>query len=95
MPLGTWFDLLAAVDLAWERDGRLVPGGGMELIYVPVEGWSAALRLGARRVERLGQQGRHPITLGASLGLDRFALDYAFESYRGRGAAHRLGFRIQ
>jgi hypothetical protein len=35
------------------------------------------------------------VTFGGSFGLDRFWLDYAFQPYKGPGAAHRLGIRIQ
>lgn len=94
-PIGTFFDLLATAALSRERDGTLTPAGAAELVYEPVAGWTASIRLGVRRVDGAGRPGLQPVTLGGSLGLDRFALDYAYESYRGTGAVHRLGIRLQ
>ena len=94
LPIHTWFDLAAIAALSWERESRLSPSGGVELTYVPLDGFSAALRAGARRVEG-GPRTRRPLTFGLGLGFDRFSLDYAYEGYAGRGAAHRVGLRLQ
>jgi hypothetical protein len=94
-PIAAYFDFFATAAVSRERDGRIVPAGGVELIYEPVMGWTGSLRLGARRVDQSGSTGLQPITVGASVGLDRFRLDYGFESYRGPGAVHRFGIRIQ
>ena len=93
-PIHTWLDLAATAQLAWEREDRLVPAGGMELAYVPLEGFELALRLGARRVEG-GDPARRPVTAGLGFRFDRLWLDYAFEDYSGRGGAHRVGLRLQ
>ncbi|HET9275917.1 MAG TPA: hypothetical protein VFN96_07600 [Gemmatimonadales bacterium] len=93
-PIHTWFDLAATAALAWEREDRLVPAGGIELTWVPLDGFAAALRVGARRVEG-GPRTRRPVTAGAGFTFDRFSLDYAYEGYSGPGGAHRLGIRIQ
>ena len=84
-----------SVAVSRERDGRMVPAGGAELSYVPLEGWLFALRAGARRVEGGPTPHRQPYTFGATAALDRFALDYAFEAIKGGHAAHRIGIRIQ
>ena len=55
-----------------------------------IEGWSAALRAGARRPESSGQ---HPLTIGATLNADRLALDYALEFFDGNRYAHHLAIR--
>lgn len=93
--VGTFFDLTASAAVARERGGRIAPAGGVELLYEPVAGWTAAARLGLRRVDQRGDPGLRPLTLGASFGLDRFSLDYGFEAYRGVGAVHRFGVRIE
>lgn len=93
--LGSYFDLVVAAAVARERDGRIVPGGGLELFYQPVEGWYFVGRVGARRVEGGIKPLESPVTLGGSFGLDRFWLDYALQPSRGSSATHRIGIRIQ
>jgi hypothetical protein len=93
--LGTYFDIGGSAAIARERNGRIVPAGGIEVAYVPVSGWIFAGRAGARRVERRGTPEESPFTFGATFGLDRFGLDYGFEPFRGPGATHRVGIRIQ
>lgn len=90
-----FFDVAASAAVYRERDGTITPAGGVELTYEPVSGWTASVRVGARRVDQSRLPGLQPFTVGASLGLDRFSLDYGFEAYRGLGAAHRFGIRIQ
>ncbi len=93
--LGSYVDLVVAAAVARERDGRIVPGAGIELLYQPVEGWYVVGRAGARRVEGGTKPRESPVTFGGSFGLDRFWIDYAFHPYRGASAAHRIGIRIQ
>jgi len=95
VPLGTWFDLGASAAVGWERELGIVPGGGVSLFYLPLEGWTVALRAGARRVETDGPNRPFPVTVGAGMTVDRVSVDYAWEPWRGTGAAHRLGFRIE
>jgi hypothetical protein len=94
-PISTYFDLAASAAVSRERDGRIVPAGGVELSYVPLEGWLFQVRAGARRVEGGPTPHRQPYTLGATAALDRLALDYGFEAIQGGHAAHRIGIRIQ
>ena len=93
--LGPYFDLILALSVARERDGRIVPAGGAELFYQPVQGWTFVGRVGGRRVETGLTSKESPVTLGGSFGLDRLWLDYAFQPSRGAGASHRIGIRIQ
>lgn len=93
--VSTFFDAGIALSVARERDGRIVPAGGAELIYEPVGGWYFVARAGARRVRSEPGRAESPVTFGGSFGLDRLWLDYAFQPYKGPGAAHRLGIRIQ
>jgi hypothetical protein len=93
-PIHTWFDLSAIAALSWERESRLSPSGGVELTWVPLDGYSVAARIGARRVEG-GPRSRRPVTFGAGIGFDRLSLDYAYEGYSGAGGGHRFGIRLQ
>jgi len=93
--LTQYFDLVVALSVSRERDGRIVPAGGAELFYQPVEGWIFVGRVGGRRVETGLTSKESPVTLGGSFGLDRLWLDYAFQPSRGDGASHRIGIRIQ
>lgn len=93
--LGPLFDLVVALAVSRERDGRIVPAGGAEIFYQPVQGWTFVGRVGARRVDGAPSPQESPITLGGSFGLDQLWLDYAFQPSRGHGASHRIGLRIQ
>jgi hypothetical protein len=73
-----------------ERQDWFSPAGGVELGYGWIEGWSAALRAGARRPETREQR---PLSLGASLNADRLVLDYAVELFAGRHYGQHLGMR--
>jgi hypothetical protein len=61
--------------------------------YVPLDGWVFVGRLGARRPHE--RDIRQPMTAGFTAGLDRFAIDYAFEGLEGEGVGHRFGVRIR
>lgn len=91
VPLGAWFDLVLDAGVSVRRDGFVSPAGGAELLYIPIEGFTVALRAGARRPELSRQDA---FTGGAGLALDRWSLDYAWEAIRG-GAAHRIGVRLR
>ncbi|NOT06899.1 MAG: hypothetical protein HOP28_01710 [Gemmatimonadales bacterium] len=95
--LGTFFDLGLAASVARERDGRIVPAAGAELVYAPVDGWTFVARAGVRRTADGSSVTRaeSPVSVGGSFGLDRLWVDYAFEPYKGPGATHRIGIRIQ
>ena len=93
--LSSYFDFTGFAAVSRERDGRIVPGAGIELIYQPVDGWTFIGRAGARRVRNLPVRAESPVTVGASFGLDRLWIDYAFQPYRGPGSAHRFAIRIQ
>jgi hypothetical protein len=72
-------------------DGILLPAFGLEFGYVPMEGYSFAVRAGIRRPELRAQQ---PLSLGGSAALDRFALEYAFEDWV-NGGTHRVALRVR
>jgi hypothetical protein len=72
-------------------DGIVLPAFGLEFGYVPLEGYNVAFRAGIRRPELRAQQ---PLSIGASAGLDRFALEYAWEDWV-NGSTHRLALRVR
>lgn len=92
---GTYFDLVAAATVSRERDGRIVPGTGVEVFYAPVDGWNFAGRVGARRVDGGPKPHESPVTVGGSFGFDRVWIDYVFQPSAGGGATYRVGLRIQ
>lgn len=94
-PLGVFFDYAAIAEVTLRRDGRVEAAGGGELVWVPLEGWSIAGRVGFRTPEKVGDLGQQPYTAGFGVSLDRFTLDYAADPYRGGRVGHRLGIRIR
>jgi hypothetical protein len=95
IPIGPFIDLEVMVAVAFLQGGDVVPAGGVEFQYVPVEGWEFAGRVGVRRVEEREPAYPHPVTFGLGFSLDNVSLDYAYESFSGTGAAHVLGLRLR
>lgn len=85
------FDMNGSAGASVLPDGIVLPALGLELGYVPMEGYNFALRAGIRRPELRAQQ---PVSVGASAALDRFALEYAYEDWV-NGATHRLALRVR
>jgi hypothetical protein len=85
------FDLNGSGGVSILPDGILLPGVGVEANYSPLEGYAFAVRGSMRRPELRAQQ---PFSFGGSAGLDRFALEYAYEDWVG-GAVHRLALRVR
>ena len=69
----------------------VTPAGGGEIGYSWLDGYTVALRAGARRPE----PGERPITAGAGFTMDRLSFDYALESLSGSRVAHRFGLRVR
>jgi hypothetical protein len=91
-PLFTFFDLAATIGVTYRRDGQWIPAGGIELTYVPLDGWAFSGRVGARRIA--DDLGAKPVTLGAGLGFDRIGVDYAWHAMD-VASAHRIGLRLR
>lgn len=72
------------------RRGWISPGAGIEVGYGWIEGYSVALRAGARRTETNGE---HPVALGASFNADRLMVEYALQFFDGGRNAHRMTIR--
>jgi len=93
--LGTFFDAGVAASVSRAHDGTINPAGGAEVIYTPVQGWTFVTRAGVRRVSDGSGSAESPVTFGATFGLDRLSVDYAFGAFTGPGSAHRIAIRIQ
>ena len=85
-------DLSASAAVAFEEGGEIVPGGGVEIGYAPLEGYAGALRAGVRRVvgDDVGS-----LSLGAILTRDRLSLEYAYQAIEAPGELHRIGIRFR
>lgn len=82
-------DLAFAAQVS-ERNRWIGGGGGVEVGYGWIEGWSGALRAGLRRPETSAQR---PVSVGAGLNADHFGLDYALEFFEGNRYAHHFSLR--
>lgn len=89
-PVGP-LDMSLSAGVSVLRDGFVSPAFAMEWGYVPLDGYDFVLRAGVRRPELSEQR---PLSLGASFTLDRFSVDYAYESFH-TGAGHRIGIRVR
>ena len=89
--LGKWVDIGGTAELDVRRDGELFPRGGVELSYSPIEGVTFTGRAGARRPPLREER---PVTAGAGFTVDRFTLDYGWETLQ-VGAGHRLTVRLR
>lgn len=72
------------------REGWIAPGGGVEIGYGWIEGYSAGIRLGARRPETDAEK---PFALGATFTGDHLTLDYAVQFFDGGRHANRMTIR--
>jgi hypothetical protein len=87
-PMGP-VDVLPVLSLGWEVDGGMVPAGGVEVSYWPVQGRTFTLRLGGRSAA----EGVRPFTAGAGFTGDRLIIDYALVPLEGGRFSHRAGLR--
>ncbi len=95
--ISTYFDFSATAAVSRERDGTVVPRGGVELSFEPVSGWTFSARAGAKRVvTTTGELRQAAIGVGGTLQVDRLALDYAFApAVAGGPPTHTLSRRIE
>lgn len=74
-PVGP-LDIGGAIQIAREGDGEIVPGGGLEFAWWPVQRRVFIVRIGA--VRRLRAEDGSPFTFGAGFEGDRIRIDYAY-----------------
>lgn len=85
------FDFVGTAAVFTLRSGWLGATGGAELGYGWLEGYSVALRAGARRP----LPGESAMTAGAGFNMDRLSIDYAVEALAGSRFGHRFGLRVR
>lgn len=85
------FDVAGTAAVSLLRTAFVVPAGGAEIGYSWLDGYSVALRAGARRP----LPGERALTAGAGLTMDRLSIDYALETLSGSRMGHRVGLRVR
>ena len=85
------FDFASTAAVSLLRSNLLIPAGGGELGYSWLDGYSVAVRAGARRP----LPGEGTFTAGAGFTVDHLSIDYALETLSGSRVAHRIGLRIR
>jgi hypothetical protein len=89
-PLGP-FDVAATAALTLRREDSFFPAGGVEVGYSWLDGYSLAVRAGARRPEA----GERAPTAGVGFSMDRLSIDYAIEALTGSHYGQRIGLRLR
>lgn len=93
LPVGAFIDFGAAAAIAVDRDGKVLPAIGGQILYTPLDGWTFVARAGVRRPAPSSNQ--RPLAAGAALTLDRLTIDYAVEGVKNGDAVHRIGVRLR
>ena len=95
-PVGP-FDVGAVVQMARDGRGEIIPGGGLEIAWWPIQRRIFIARIGA--VRRVGADDGSPLTFGAGFEGDRIRIDYAYGgdyAYLDLGAdRHSVGIAIR
>lgn len=93
-PVGP-LDVGGAVQVAREGDGEIVPGGGLEVAWWPVQRRVFIVRIGAVRVT---EGDSSPFTFGAGFEGDRIRIDWAYRDYAHedlRAGSHSVGIAFR
>lgn len=85
-------DMFLTSQVARRRDGEIIPAGGVEVSYWPVQGYTFRLRAGLQRVV---EDERSPFTFGVAFTGDALTLEYAFQAFDVDGNAHRFGLSFR
>lgn len=85
-------DIGGAVQVAYERGGEIVPGGGVEFAYWPIQRRVFIVRVGGGRVV---EGDGLPVTFGAGFEGDRIRVDYGFSERDPVVGPHRIGVSIR
>jgi hypothetical protein len=87
-PVGP-FDMRAVGAVARRTDGEIIPAGGVDIRFWPVQGRTFIGRIGLQRVPHGPAK---PLSFGLAFWGDAFAVEYAFRNYD-EASAHRIGVR--
>ena len=85
-------DMFVTSQIARRRDGEIIPAGGVEISYWPIQGYTFRLRAGLQRVV---EDRRNPLTFGLAFTGDALTLEYAFQAFDVEGNAHRFGLSFR
>ena len=85
-------DMFLTSQIMRRRDGEIIPAGGFELSYWPVQGYTFRLRAGLQRVV---EDERSPFTFGFAFTGDALTVEYAFQAFDVDGNAHRFGLSFR
>ncbi len=88
-PVGP-LDVRLAAAVARRADGEVIPAGGVDVRFWPIQGRTFIARFGATRVP---DGPARPLTFGLAFWGDAIALEYAYQGYDDTGDAHRVGVR--
>jgi len=83
--------LVATAALSVDGNANFSGGGGAEVGWSWLDGYSVAMRAGLRS----RAAGEELVTAGAGFTMDRLSIDYALETLAGSRVAHRVGLRIR
>ena len=86
------FDALATAGVSYSREDELTAGGGAEIGWSWLSGYSIAARAGAHQAR---QNGDTELMGGVGFTADRLTLDVAAERLPGNRAGYRAGIRIR
>ena len=90
-PVGP-LDIGGAVQVAREYGGDIVPGGGVEVAYWPIQRRVFIARIG---VVRVVEGDGSPVTFGAGFEGDRVRLDYGYRDRGPETGPHQIGISIR
>lgn len=90
-PVGP-LDVGGAVQVAREYGGDIVPGGGVEVAYWPIQRRVFIARIG---VVRVVDGDGSPVTFGAGFEGDRVRLDYGYRDRGPETGPHQIGISIR
>ena len=90
-PVGP-LDIGGAVQVAREYSGDIVPGGGVEVAYWPIQRRVFIARIG---VVRVVEGDGSPVTFGAGFEGDRVRLDYGYRDRGPETGPHQIGISIR
>jgi hypothetical protein len=85
-------DVALAAAVSRREDGAVVPHGGVEVAYWPVNGRTFIGRVGIRYID---DSDIRPLTLGAGFVGDRIGIDYGVQGYYGADPVHHVGVRLR
>ncbi|MDE2679696.1 MAG: hypothetical protein OXI76_17535 [Gemmatimonadota bacterium] len=85
-------DIGATAQVSYERGGKIVPGGGVEIAYWPIQRRVFIVRVGGVRVV---EGDGLPVTFGAGFEGDRIRVDYGYSERDPVVGPHRIGVSIR